>query len=58
MAACESASDKVHKSIVKQLLSVENFVMFKKMMITRNKQLNADAMKELANKGEAKEHEV
>lgn len=41
VAACEAASDKVHLSIVKQLLSVENFLMFKKMMVTRNKALNA-----------------
>ena len=45
--ACELASDKVHKSIVKQLLAVENFLLFKKMMITRNKQLNEEAIKNM-----------
>ena len=43
--ACELASDKVHKSIVNQLLAVENFLLFKKMMIARNKQLNEEAVK-------------
>ncbi len=35
--ACEVASQRVHKSIVNQLLAVENFLVFKKMMIARNK---------------------
>lgn len=43
--ACELASEKIHKSIINQLLAVENFLLFKKMMIARNKQLNQEAMK-------------
>jgi len=58
VSACEAASDKVHKSIVKQLLSVENFPIFKKMMITRNKELNAQAMQELHKSGQANADEV
>jgi hypothetical protein len=45
MTACAAASQRVHKSIVNQLLAVENFLLFKKMMITRNKQLNEEALK-------------
>jgi len=47
LMACELASQKVHKSIVKQLLAVEDFLVFKKMMNARNKQLNEEAMKQL-----------
>ena len=49
--ACEMASQKLHKSIINQLLAVENFILFKKMMISRNKQLNEEAMKELNKQG-------
>ena len=35
--ACQQASKKVHLSIIKQLLAVDNFLLFKKMMISRNK---------------------
>lgn len=45
VVACELASDKIHKSIINQLLAVENFLVFKKMMISRNKQLNQEALK-------------
>ena len=51
VTACELASQRVHKSIVNQLLAVENFVVFKKMMIARNKQLNEEAMKQLKESG-------
>jgi hypothetical protein len=44
--ACEVASQRVHKSIVNQLMAVDNFIVFKKMMISRNKQLNEEAMKQ------------
>jgi hypothetical protein len=47
--ACEVASEKVHKSIINQLLAVENFLLFKKMMITRNKQLNLEAANQMHN---------
>ena len=43
VTACELASQKVHKSIVNQLLAVDSFLLFKKMMIARNKQLNHEA---------------
>lgn len=45
--ACEVASEKIHKSIINQLLAVENFMLFKKMMITRNKQLNHEAANDM-----------
>lgn len=47
VTACEIASQKIHKSIVNQLLAVENFLLFKKMMMTRNKQLNEEAIKQM-----------
>ena len=37
VTACELASEKIHKSIVNQLLAVENFLLFKRMMLARNK---------------------
>ena len=43
VTACELASQKVHKSIVNQLLAVDSFLLFKTMMIARNKQLNHEA---------------
>jgi hypothetical protein len=46
VTACEVASQRVHKSIVNQLLAVDNFLVFKRMMISRNKQLNEEAMKQ------------
>ena len=48
LIACDFASTKLHKSIVTQLVAVDNFVMFKNMMVNRNKVLNAEAMEELA----------
>ena len=41
MEACEKASEKaVHKKIVDQIIAVDNFVAFKKLMIKRNTELN------------------
>ena len=53
LTACGAASQRVHISIVKQLLAVESFLLFKKMMITRNKQLNEEAIKEMKDDGQA-----
>ena len=47
LVACAEAENKVHKSIVRQLLAVENFVLFKSMMVARNKALNEEALKEM-----------
>ncbi|CDW82473.1 coiled-coil domain-containing protein 104 [Stylonychia lemnae] len=50
--SCEVSSNKIHKSIINQLLAVENFLLFKKMMIARNKQLNEEAIKNLRQEDE------
>lgn len=47
LVACSEAEDKIHKSIVRQLLAVENFMLFKSMMVARNKALNEEALKEM-----------
>lgn len=50
LVACQAASQKVHKSVINQILAVDNFLLFKKMMITRNKQFNEWAVKKLKEK--------
>lgn len=45
--ACEAATDKIHQSIIQQMLAVENFQVFKKMMVTRQRQLMDEAAKTL-----------
>lgn len=41
MEACEkSASNPIHKKIVDQIVAVDNFVAFKKLMCKRNHELN------------------
>lgn len=57
LVACQVASQKIHKSIINQLLAVENFLLFKKMMMTRNKQLNEEALKNLKNEKQEEEEE-
>lgn len=38
---------KTHRKIFEQLLIVDNFLVFKKLMVKRNKELELEAMKEL-----------
>lgn len=46
MEACEkSASNPIHKKIVDQIVAVDNFIAFKKLMCKRNAELNAQAIK-------------
>jgi hypothetical protein len=41
MNACERASkNSVHKSVVDQIMSVDDFLAFKKLMIKKNNDLN------------------
>ena len=41
MEACDkSASNKIHKKIVDQIVAVDNFVAFRKLMCKRNAELN------------------
>ena len=49
--ACEKAeSDPKHKKIVGQIMAVENFIAFKKLMIKRNTELNEEALKMMLQK--------
>jgi hypothetical protein len=44
--ACTKASQKpLHKKIVDQITAVENFIVFKKLMVKRNTELNEMALK-------------
>lgn len=44
LEACERAkSNPVHKKIVDQIMAVDNFMAFKRLMIKRNGELNAQA---------------
>ena len=43
--ACEKAEENpVHKKIVDQIVAVENFLAFKKLMVKRNQELNKQAI--------------
>ena len=47
-SACQkSDSNPTHKRITQQILSVDDFLAFKKMMIKKNMQINEIALKEL-----------
>ena len=46
LEACEKASENpIHKRIVDQIIAVDNFIAFKKLMTKRNAELNQQAMK-------------
>lgn len=52
--ACEKASvNPIHKKIVDQIIAVENFMSFKRLMVKRNTELNEQAMKAFENKSKA-----
>jgi hypothetical protein len=40
-------SRKQHRKIFEQILIVDNFLVFKKLMVKRNKELEIEALKEL-----------
>lgn len=43
--ACErAAKNQLHKKIVDQIMAVDNFLAFKKLMVKRNQELNKQAM--------------
>ena len=49
--ACEKAENKpYHKKIVDQIIAVDNFVAFKKLMVKRNTELNEEAFKNFGTK--------
>lgn len=44
--ACDKASENpLHKKIVDQIIAVDNFMAFKKLMVKRNTELNEQAIK-------------
>ena len=48
LEACEKAqSDPKHRKIVSQIMAVDNFLAFRKLMIKRNTELNEEALKML-----------
>lgn len=49
--ACQLAVTNGHKKTVAQILAVEDFVLFKKMMLNRNKAMNAEAMEAMKRQG-------
>lgn len=42
--ACSKAASKVHKDLLIQLLSVDDFLLFKQMMVQRNVAMNMQAL--------------
>ena len=43
--ACQKAQENsIHKKIVEQIMAVDNFLAFKKLMVKRNTELNRQAM--------------
>ena len=51
LEACDKASSNPkHHKIVSQIMAVENFVSFKKLMIKRNTELNEEALKMMLQK--------
>ena len=49
LEACEKAEgNPIHKKIVDQIVAVENFLAFKKLMVKRNQELNKQAMEMFA----------
>ncbi len=51
LEACDKAqTDPKHKKIVNQIMAVENFIAFKKLMIKRNTELNEEALKMMLQK--------
>ena len=49
--ACSKINKRVHQKCIDQLIAVENFVLFKKMMIAKNTQLNQMAIAEMQKAG-------
>jgi The ARF-like 2 binding protein BART len=51
LEACDKASaNPKHAKIVTQIMAVENFMSFKKLMIKRNTELNEEALKMMLQK--------
>ena len=51
MEACDKASgNPVHKKIVDQIIAVDSFIAFKKLMVKRNQELNEYALNVISKK--------
>ena len=60
VAACDKASESgnpIHKKIVDQIMAVDNFLAFKRLMAKRNAELNEQALRMLHNKELYKKNE-
>ena len=54
MKACENAEkNPIHKKIVDQIVAVDNFMAFKRLMCKRNAELNKQALAMLQEKADA-----
>ena len=53
VATCGKAAKKVHRTVLQQILAVEDFLLFKQMMVNRNIQMNKEAMEEMKKNGKA-----
>lgn len=49
--ACSKAASKVHKNLLVQLLSVDDFLLFKQMMVGRNVAMNMEAINAMKKQG-------
>ena len=49
--AWSRAQKRIHKSLLQQIMAVEDFVLFKKMMVNRNIAMNKEAMRQMQAKG-------
>lgn len=45
--AQQQASKRIHKSLLQQILAVEDFVLFKQMMVNKNIQMNKEAIRQM-----------
>ena len=51
VTACSKAASKVHKNLLIQLLSVDDFLLFKQLMVQRNMQMNMEAINAMKKQG-------
>mmetsp|Transcript_4809 Transcript_4809/g.5863 ORF Transcript_4809/g.5863 Transcript_4809/m.5863 type:complete len:140 (+) Transcript_4809:198-617(+) len=51
VVAWSRAQKRIHKSLLQQIMAVEDFMLFKKMMVNRNIAMNKEAMRQMQAKG-------
>jgi len=52
VTACSQAAQKVHKRVLGHILAVDDFLLFKKMMVDRNVAMNMEAINAMKKKGD------